>query len=602
MKIRQVTIENMHTMDKETFSFDDFSYLYGSNGSGKSTVLQAIQFCFLGYIPDTSKLGTAILKHSNSNNLTVSIVLEDSTTSNQLITITRKLYKSGTKVCNEVEIIPKIDLETLVGDLELPIFNWAEFISLTANKQKSLLTHILPSSKISMNTAEVLKTDNSYKDSCKSIVQDVCSQFPELDSIETIQNVNSYLKEQLSVANSEVTRLTNTVQSLIYYEDYVGEKDVDVLQNQVNILLKKMNNTVKLELQLQTYQEKLEQLNSYRDTLKSSINDDERYSYLCDQIELLENQQIPSIDSEIFELSLARESTLSSINQNNRIIESQGVCPYTKEACPSIQKLINQLKEENEEYILSANSMLSDIESKKDIKRTKVNLLEQYKQEKIQIEHSYNEQDILRKELAEIEVTEITESSSDLRERIKILNDDIAKASANQKYEELTSNILAQKLQLEDQITFLKSVVKRTGENGLQTTVLIQPFNDLADMMHTYMKAFNLEHIGSPQFVLEQKANSFTFGFMRDKFIPFNMLSSGEKCIFIMLFMLAITQLSTTQLNFVLIDDLLDHLDHKRFETVIKNVKQFSDKTQFIIAGVQPVDNSQVSVINLNEL
>ena len=43
MKIKSVLIEGMHNVDKKLYNFDGSTYFHGLNGSGKSTVLQAVQ-------------------------------------------------------------------------------------------------------------------------------------------------------------------------------------------------------------------------------------------------------------------------------------------------------------------------------------------------------------------------------------------------------------------------------------------------------------------------------------------------------------------------------------------------------------------------------
>ena len=51
MKIKSVYIDGLHTVHDKTYTFEDITYLHGRNGAGKSTILNAIQFALLGYIP-----------------------------------------------------------------------------------------------------------------------------------------------------------------------------------------------------------------------------------------------------------------------------------------------------------------------------------------------------------------------------------------------------------------------------------------------------------------------------------------------------------------------------------------------------------------------
>ena len=65
MKVKSVGISGMHNVTKQTYNFDNVNYLYGLNGAGKSTILQAIQLGILGYIPGTAKRPADIFKHAN---------------------------------------------------------------------------------------------------------------------------------------------------------------------------------------------------------------------------------------------------------------------------------------------------------------------------------------------------------------------------------------------------------------------------------------------------------------------------------------------------------------------------------------------------------
>ena len=55
MEVKSVTIEGMHNATRKHYDLGSLSYLYGKNGSGKTTVMQAVQLALLGYIPGTNK-------------------------------------------------------------------------------------------------------------------------------------------------------------------------------------------------------------------------------------------------------------------------------------------------------------------------------------------------------------------------------------------------------------------------------------------------------------------------------------------------------------------------------------------------------------------
>ena len=74
--IKEVTIRGMRKVNNATYSFTPQSnYILGNNGTGKSTILNAIQLAILGYIPGQSKKKKDIMANANGNHLEVSCTL-----------------------------------------------------------------------------------------------------------------------------------------------------------------------------------------------------------------------------------------------------------------------------------------------------------------------------------------------------------------------------------------------------------------------------------------------------------------------------------------------------------------------------------------------
>ena len=89
------------------------------------------------------------------------------------------------------------------------------------------------------------------------------------------------------------------------------------------------------------------------------------------------------------------------------------------------------------------------------------------------------------------------------------------------------------------------------------------------------------------QFNISNKANSFSFGLMRNGiYIPYDLLSSGEKCLYTLALMICITNRSKSPLKLLLLDDAFDHLDPQTIENTFTTLKNIPD-IQFIFAGVQ---------------
>ena len=106
MKLVGVNIDGLHNTSMNKYCFrPDVNFLTGKNGSGKSTILQAIQLALLGYIPGTAKTKSSILSHSFHNSITVELRLSDYQT-NQDITVRRSFIKTGKNISENLEIYP----------------------------------------------------------------------------------------------------------------------------------------------------------------------------------------------------------------------------------------------------------------------------------------------------------------------------------------------------------------------------------------------------------------------------------------------------------------------------------------------------------------
>ena len=115
-----------------------------------------------------------------------------------------------------------------------------------------------------------------------------------------------------------------------------------------------------------------------------------------------------------------------------------------------------------------------------------------------------------------------------------------------------------------------------------------EPFTNLENDMTLYLKKmFNNDNVEC-HFVLENKANSFDFGLVRDTntFIPFSQLSSGEKTMYTVALMLCLVCRSDSDLKLLIIDDMFDHLSDENAEHLFESIKNI-DNIQFILAGVK---------------
>ena len=162
------------------------------------------------------------------------------------------------------------------------------------------------------------------------------------------------------------------------------------------------------------------------------------------------------------------------------------------------------------------------------------------------------------------------------------------------KYNELIDILTEDKYKVESEIICYNSWIKLTGVNGLQSDdSAAKPFMDLAGQMDKYIQTVFGESVKS-KFNIESKANSFSFGIERNhKYIPFNLLSSGEKCLYTLALMISLVDNSKSPLKIVMVDDLFDHLDDINAEKLFESLQKVND-IQMIFAGVKNISGDFV--------
>lgn len=187
-------------------------------------------------------------------------------------------------------------------------------------------------------------------------------------------------------------------------------------------------------------------------------------------------------------------------------------------------------------------------------------------------------------------VEELTLTIKELETEINNRRDIIIKLKANKKYEELTDKLTNEKYTIEQDIEILKVWCKLTDVNGLQSKLMKAPFDNLANKMSEYICKF-FEGTGkfkSAAFMLTEKANSFSFGVTDSTgtYIEFDLLSSGEKCLYTLAMLLCIVEVSDSPLKLVMIYDLLAHLDTAIIKDCFSTLYSIST-VHVLLAGVQ---------------
>lgn len=604
MKLKSVTIEGMHRVQRKTYHFNNLNYLHGDNGAGKSTVLQAVQLALLGYIPGTNKTKEAIFRHSNNHTMAVTAVLDDN--GNQ-VEVRRVWAGNPPKTVSTVEVNPKAyDIKSIASDIELPIFNFNEFVGMTANKLKDWFISFLPKVSSDVDWENVLK--DAVKDlniSEIELLPDILEYINtlELKGVEAVRNVNQYLKSLLSAKKSELDRTQHTIQSLIFYDD---EDLTDITCKDLSVKLSDLNEQ-KQELLLNA---QIKQQRSYieKQIANLSMNDVDCVENDPQYIEAHNKHSeakanLVAISDELAELTNERSNLLAIRDTRNKVINGKGICPFTSTECASIKSVIDQYTEE----VANISARLVDIADKIEIliekRKYNTTCLDESATLMKCIESNYSEFHTLKSQLDSL--SPVIDSNIDVEfidSEIKSLSDRLIKLNANDRYNNLITELTKQKYIIEQSIIALKAWISLTDANGLQTTMMEAPFGAFASELDEYIPVLFSSADISAKFHLPTKANSFTFGLSRnDKYIPFDLLSSGEKCLYTLALMMCIIKHSKSLLKVIMIDDMLDHLDDTNISKLFESLNDVKD-IQFVFAGVKPCisNNAENIVIEVN--
>ena len=603
MKIKSIYIDGLHNAVNKEYEFGDIVYIFGNNGIGKSTILQAIQFALLGYIPGTSKTKDAILRHSPKGRILVRLALYRDEIDNPDIAHTIYVERCISKTMNQVDTMPDIDLASIINDLELPIFNFNDFVGQTANKLKEyFIKHILPTVDGKPDWEHILSesiADCNF-DNRDEIIQYGMSLVEDIDGemLDQVVKANAKFKEEQSFNKSEMQRLQNTIDSLIYYDDYVGPTNIDDLNAKLLSLNAIRDQVIRYNSAVEATKSTSAELERLRAEI-TSFGGKETFEKINAELPVLQKQYNDLIDSiQIKQNALA--ALRAADTASSSIIQSNGICPYTKAECKSIKDKIEDLRNESVER--KAHNASLSVEIDGDIAKSKeISAMVSAHQKAVDhFRQIWDRITTLENTMGELPAKPNTDKDLiELDREIDALTQSKSKLEANIRYNETIENITNLKYEAELHGNALSCWVKKTDTNGLQTTIMATPFEELATTMTSYIQQMYGTDSLKAHFNIESKANSFSFGLIRDGvYIPYDLLSSGEKCLYTLALMICIVNNNPSPLKVMLLDDAFDHLDSSAIENTFATLKNVSG-IQFIFAGVKECSNAADIVLTV---
>lgn len=611
MQIKSITIEGLHNVyQPTTYDFKQITTIFGTNGSGKSTILQAIQYALLGYIPGTNKNKSAIFEHANSDILDVYLVLSDSPID---ITISRKLIRKGSKIDEIFNIYPEtFELKDIINSIELPIFNTQDFYGLTSNMMKTWFIDFMPSDDAILDWNVLLQScliDNDVTDFDSSkYVDKIKSTISLENSLSTqIKSINDMFKDELSWEKKNLQRLENTIQSLVLYDDVDPLDDIDEVESEIAAFKQQRDEALIMD----SKNKELSNLLHKKETIKLQLDEisedfrtfDDFKIHIENQIHDLEEQK-RTIASKKVKLEEDIVNTRIEFEGLKKSYESSGICPIDSKPC---NRLLSHKNDAKLKYEL-LNNQISILNA------DKFSIDDQFSNVSMELNK------LLDKKL---HFNSLISTFEDVVDRIKELSDSInvdfvdlnfldnsiaeleskkVKILSNQQYEKLSETLLKDKLSIEKEINVLKLFINLTGVNGLQSKYAKSGvFNKLEAVMDSDIRQL-FGNLCNVKFNVTEKANSFSFGILRDDdYISYDMLSSGEKCLFSICLLTTIVRYSDTSLKLIMIDDMLDHIDSDNLSKLMMWIQNNKD-VQYIFASVENINNSILDADNYTSI
>lgn len=313
------------------YNFKGLDLIIGSNGSGKSTAFQALQFAITGKINNIDEKNESLFAFcNNTNNMSVIADFDD-------FSIKRGLSKeSSIKESLDCNLIEKgtlkeknkIILENTIGNPM--IINFNKFLSMTqSEKKKFIFSLISESSKLEQDTINKYLLENIEDIKLVEILKEKCNNSIE----ESVNSMLEFIDSKKKVLNSDLKILKSSVKNLlelksssiestnnlkIYKEqEFSLRKELSEIEKSIHSITKNNNLISSINTNINTTENDISNINT--DISKYNLND------LKSKIEMLRKTNFSKVKNEINIKIINVKKEIESLKSTSDIIVAKGL-------------------------------------------------------------------------------------------------------------------------------------------------------------------------------------------------------------------------------------------------------------------------------------
>ena len=566
----------------------------------------------------------------------VTVVLQDGDSE---IAIHRTVSRKGNSCSQSVEIFPEdVDLDSIVSNLSLPIFNWNDFTSMTSNNLKSWFIEFIPGldNKVDWNVEleKALPSDVLLNPNVVEHYSKKAAALKSETAVEQVVKANKMFKDELSYNKAALAEKENAISALYDQLDgSVGNSDISNLTDTMEQIAQQFTSAQDTLNVATESNYKIKSNQKIYDSFMSNVPSDKEISGTKSEIDSIKSyiqvmqqnisegkSELKQINEDIDAMRDKHREIKSEIESMSKVVNSDGNCPYTssecrtianlkpkyEEACQSLQQTLvslqNSISEKEQEARRVTSYIESNTQAASDFQADLVKAQCKYTDMLSYVEKSknYDKPDV-SKLVSDEQLQDMQNTVSTLSDKYQAACEALVTAKQSKKYQDMLNNMVEEKNKLQELVEVLNAWVKITNSNGLQTTLSKSGFASLEQELTPQIKSVFGDECAC-RFNCTSKANSFSFGIVRGStYIPYKLLSTGEKTLFTYVLMHYIAKNSDSPLHVMLMDDFFDHLDKNKFGDLVATIDKDRD-VQVIMAGVVDLpyeDSDFIKIVKL---